>query len=147
MPDARAIEIADLTKGEVVGVVPTRLNTANFPMAVDREGHRFLVVFRSPARLVIMSAADGGIVASLDTCGDADDVFVDAKRGRVYVTCGAGAVEVFAAGASRYRQIGRVPTVSGARTGLFVPELARLFVAVRATGAEPATIWVFKPAP
>jgi hypothetical protein len=35
----------------------------------------------------------------------------------------------------------------GARTSLFVPELDRLYVAVRASGAEPAAIWVFKPTP
>jgi YVTN family beta-propeller protein len=33
VPDARAIEIADLAKGEVVGLVPTRLDSANFPSA------------------------------------------------------------------------------------------------------------------
>jgi len=30
---------------------------------------------------------------------------------------------------------------------LFVPELDRLFVAVRAAGPEPAAIWIFKPVP
>jgi hypothetical protein len=37
-------------------------------------------------------------------------------------------------------------TASGARTSLFVPELDRLFVAVRARSKEPAAIWVFRPA-
>jgi hypothetical protein len=92
-----------------------------------------------------MSAADGSAVTSLDTCGDADDVFIDAKRHRVYVICGAGGVDVFAEEAGDYRRIGRVSTVSGAHTALFVPELDRLFVAIRAAGAEPAAIWVFGP--
>jgi hypothetical protein len=146
VPKARAIEIADLANGEVAGVVPTRLNGANFAMAVDREAHRFIVVFRDPARLLVMSAADGSTITSLDTCGDADDVFVDAKRHRVYVTCGAGVVDVFAEDGGGYRRIGQVPTVSGARTALFVPDFDRLFVAVRAVGAEPAAVWVFRPA-
>jgi hypothetical protein len=46
-----------------------------------------------------------------------------------------------------YRRLARVPTVSGARTSLFVPELDRLFVAVPARRNEPAVIWVFRPAP
>jgi hypothetical protein len=82
----------------------------------------------------------------LETCGDADDVFVDRKRRRVYVSCGEGAVDVLEAGEAGYRRLGRVPTVSGARTSLFVPETDRLFVAVRATSHEPAAIWVFRPA-
>lgn len=147
VPDARAIEIADLAKEGVVGVVPSRLNSANFPMAIDREARRVLVVFRSPPRLVILSAGDGSTVASLDTCGDADDVFVDAKRHQAYVVCGAGLIDVFADEPGSYRRIGQVPTVSGARTALFVPEMDRLFVAARAAGAGPAAIWAFRPAP
>ena len=62
------------------------------------------------------------------------------------MSCGEGVVDVFAAEAAGYRRLARVPTVSGARTSLFVPELDRLFVAVRARSSEPAAIWVFRPA-
>jgi hypothetical protein len=41
----------------------------------------------------------------------------------------------------------RIPTATGARTSLFVPEMDRLLVAVRAGPAGPAAIWVFKPMP
>lgn len=146
VPDARLIEVADLPKNQVVGTWPTQPNHSNFPMAIDREAHRLFAVFRSPARLVVMSTADGSVVGSLDTCGDADDVFVDAKRHRVYVTCGAGLLDVFEDRGGNYQRIGQTPTVSGARTSLLVPELDRLFVAVRASGNEPAAIWVFRPA-
>ena len=74
-------------------------------------------------------------------------MFVDAKRHRVYVSCGEGVVDVFAADAAGYRRLARVPTVSGARTSLFVPERDRLLVAVRAQWNEPAAIWVFRPSP
>lgn len=144
VPDARLIEVADLTEGEVVGAWPTQPNHSNFPMAMDRETRRLFVVFRSPARLVVMSA-DGGVVGSLDACGDADDVFIDTKRHRVYVTCGAGVVDMFEYRGASYQRVGQIPTMSGARTSLFVPELDRLFVAVRSSGNGPAAIWVFRP--
>jgi hypothetical protein len=41
----------------------------------------------------------------------------------------------------------RIPTSAGARTSLFVPEMDRLLVAVRAGLAGPAAIWMFKPMP
>jgi len=85
------------------------------------------------------------VLADLETCGDADDVFVDPKRHRVYVICGAGVVDVFEDKDGRYQRAGQVPTSPGARTGLFAPELDRLFVAVRAAGQEPAAIWVLRP--
>lgn len=61
--------------------------------------------------------------------------------------CGAGVVDSFEQSADGYRRIGQTPTAPGARTGLFVPELDKLFVAIRATGPEPAAIWVFRPTP
>jgi len=147
VPDAQQIEIVDLVKGEAVGTFPTQGHRANFPMAVDREAHRVLVAFRSPARLLVLSTRDGAVVADLDTCGDADELFVDAKRHRVYVACGAGQVDVFEERAGGYQRAGHVATVPGARTALFVPETDRLFVAARAAGSEPAAIWAFRPVP
>ena len=115
-------------------------------MAIDGEAHQVLVVFRNPPILMALSSQDGHVAAKIETCGDADDVFVDRKRRRVYVSCGEGVVDVLESGEAGYRRLARVPTVSGARTSMFVPELDRLLVAVRATSHEPAAIWVFRPA-
>ena len=147
VPDAGLIQVVDLAKGQAIGALPTQGHHANFPMALDNTAHRILIAFRNPARLLVLSNTDGSAVADLDTCGDADDLFVDARRHRVYVICGAGAVDVFEDNAGAYQRIGQVGTAPGARTGLFVPELDRLFVAVRTAGPEPAAIWVFKPVP
>jgi DNA-binding beta-propeller fold protein YncE len=147
LPDPREIAVLDLVSGELAGTKPTQGHRSNFPMALDREGHRVLVVFRSLARLLVLSATDNTVVADVETCGDADDVFVGPKRHRVYVSCGAGQVDVFEERGASYRRIGKVGTAPGARTSLFVPELDRLFVAVRAAGPESAAIWVFRPIP
>jgi hypothetical protein len=146
VPDAREIQFVELAAA-TNRPLPMRDASGNFPMAIDGEAHRVLVVFRSPPTLMALSSQDGHVVAKLDTCGDADDVFVDAKRHRVYVSCGEGVVDVLDGAGAGYRQLAHAPTVSGARTSLFVPELDRLFVAVRARSDEPAAIWVFRPAP
>jgi hypothetical protein len=83
-------------------------------------------------------APDDSFSSSGPTCGDADDVFVDPKRHRVYVSCGEGVVDVFEQQGDDFWRLARIPTVSGARTSLFAPELDRLFVAVRAQWKEPA---------
>jgi DNA-binding beta-propeller fold protein YncE len=146
VPDAREIEVADLAS-EGTRSLPTQGAGSNFPMAIDRDAHRVLVAFRNPPALMALSSQDGHVVAKIETCGDADDVFVDPKRRRVYVSCGEGVVDVIEQREAEYRRLARVPTVSGARTSLFVPELDRLFVAVRTRSNEPAAIWVFRPAP
>jgi hypothetical protein len=45
-------------------------------------------------KLGVFSTKDGALVSSLDVCGDADDLFVDPKRHRVYVSCGDGFLDV-----------------------------------------------------
>jgi DNA-binding beta-propeller fold protein YncE len=145
VPDAHEIVVVDLATGSTQSS-PTQGAGSNFPMAIDGIAHRVLVGFRSPPSLIALSSQDGHLVAKTETCGDADDVFVDPKRHRVYVSCGQGVIDVLEPDEQGYRQLARVPTIPGARTSLFVPELDRLFVAVRAGSNEPAAIWVFRPA-
>lgn len=145
LPDARQIAVIDRAAGKVTAIIPTKELRSNFPMAIDAARGNFLVAFRRPARLAAFSLADLGLRASAESCGDADDVFVDQKRGRIYVSCGEGFIDVFEPRQDGYVRIAQVPTASGARTALFVPELDRLFLAVRASGDEPAAIWVFAP--
>src|SRR6516162_10434298 len=145
LPNARGIAVADLSAGKVIAVWPVGDASANFPMAVDSDANHVLAVFRNPPKLGVFDMRNGSIGRMVDACADADDVFVDAKRHRIYVSCGTGVIDVF--DAPSYEHLSRIPTVSGARTSLFVPELDRLFLAVRAAGSNPAEIWVLRPEP
>src|SRR5262249_34461847 len=120
-------------------------NASNFPMALDEASNNVLVVFRTPAKLAAFSAATGTIVSDVDTCRDADDMFLDARRQRLYVSCGEGVVDVFSTANAASQRLGRVAAVEGARTSLYVPEIDLLFVAARATQHQPASILVFRP--
>jgi hypothetical protein len=116
-------------------------------MAIDAEQQNVLVGFRDPAKLRVFSIKDGHLLQSLDSCKDVDDVFVDAKRRRIYLSCGDGFLDIFDGEGSAYKRRARIPTQSGARTSLFVPELDRLLLAVRASSGGPAAVWVFRPLP
>jgi YVTN family beta-propeller protein len=147
VPDAHGIAVVDRTSQKQTATWPIPDHGANFPMALDPIRRLVLVIFRAPAELGVFSMTGGKLIATAETCGDADDLFIDGKRGRVYVSCGAGFLDVLEAKGTTYRRTARIPTVSGARTSLFVPELDRLLVAVRTSTAEPAAIWVFRPIP
>lgn len=144
VPSVHAVVVLDGVSGSQKAKWPLR-EDGIFPMAVDPAKGHVLVVSRNPPRLIVL-AEDGSVFTQVDTCGDADDLFVDRKRNRVYVSCGAGAIDVFAQG-NAYRRLARIPTVRGARTSLFVPDLDVLLVAAPATLTEAAAIWVFKPQP
>ena len=70
-----------------------------------------------------------------------------AKHRRAYVSCGHGFIDAFDLRGPGYRRVARIATAPGARTSYFAPSLDRLFLAARATSAEPAAIWVFRTAP
>jgi YVTN family beta-propeller protein len=147
LPRARAIAVLDGVGGQPKAMWPMKESGANFPIALDEDAERILVAFRAPGRLAVFSARDGESVASVELCDDADDLFVDAKRSRIYVSCGEGFIDVFDARAADYRRLARLPTVRGARTSYYVPSVDRLFLAVRAASLEPAAVWVYRPMP
>lgn len=146
VPAARSVVVIDRQTGKEVMTWPAAGRGGNFPMALDLASRRALIVFRSPAALGVFSMANGATVANVAVCGDSDDVFVDARRQRAYVSCGEGFIDIFDTNGATYERIGHVPTASGARTSLFVPELDRFLLAVPARAQAPAAIWVFGPA-
>lgn len=145
IPDVHSIAVVDMNVGAQTRSIDTLDARSNFPMAIDGDLHRVLSVFRSPRKLMAFGIEDGKLATSIDTCGDADDVFVDGPRNRVYVSCGEGVIDVFAVTSDGYDRIDRIKTAPGARTSLFVSTTDRLYLAVPASGSEPAAIWVYKP--
>ncbi len=148
VPDAKQIAVVDLDARRQIAEWKVPGAGGNFPMALDSANGVLAAVFRSPSRLLLLDTKIGAISANLPTCGDADDVFFDARRARIYVSCGAGEIAVFQRDGGTYRPLASIPTASGARTSLFVPELDRLFLAVRAgLLGSAASIQIFRPTP
>jgi DNA-binding beta-propeller fold protein YncE len=147
VPDAHEIAAVNFAQGNQTASWATGLLLSNYPMSLDQAGKRIHVVFRHPATLAAFDTQTGKKLYSIDTCGDSDDVFFDSKRSRVYVSCGEGHIEVFADQGNSYVWQAKLATIGGARTSLFVPQLDRLFLAVRANGQASAAVWIYKPGP
>jgi hypothetical protein len=145
VPNAHQIDVVDLAGGTLIGRWALPHLASNFPMALGDDGS-VAVAFRAPAQLVRFDAANGHTLAAIDTCGDADDLFFDAKRQRYYVSCGAGVIDVVQMTGGGLSPLARIPTSAGARTSLFAPALDRLFLAVRAgLPGSDASIQIFRP--
>jgi len=148
LPDAQQIAVVDLKSGQQTATWRVPGLAANFPLALDKAGGTIASVFRRPPRLVVLDGNNGNATNNLKSCGDADDVFFDNRRRRLYVSCGEGSVDVWQQEGTGYRRVGSIRTASGARTSLFVPTLDRLYVAARAgffgLGSD-AAILEFRP--
>jgi len=115
----------------VVATWPIKEAEQNAPLAMDESTHRLFVVTRKPGKLVIVNADTGATVASFKAPERTDQVLWDAAAKRIYVLGGEGYIGVFQqTDADHYAEIARVPSATGAKTGILVPELGKLFVAV-----------------
>jgi len=148
VPPAGHVAVIDRDQHRVIATWPIKEAKANFPMALDEANHRLFVGCRMPAKLIVMDTDSGKTTASLDCCGDADDIFYDAANKRIYVTGGEGCVSVFdQKDANTYSLVEKLWTAPGARTSFFVPTLHRLFVAVPKRDQQQAELRVYESQP
>ncbi len=106
LPDARQIGVVDIAANMQVASWRAPNLHANFPMAIDDQGAVIATVFRGEARLALLQTDNGAISFNLQTCDDADDIFFDSARRRIYVSCGEGLVDVLQQGSTGYQRLG-----------------------------------------
>jgi hypothetical protein len=117
---------------------------ANFPMAYDAPDHRLFVVSRRPAQLLVFDSESGKMIAHTAAAADADDLWYDAQRKRIYISGGEGLVSVIEQrDPDHYEPAAKIPTAAGARTSFFYAELGRLYVAVPHRGSQAAELRVY----
>jgi DNA-binding beta-propeller fold protein YncE len=125
---------------------PLKTGKANYPMAFDEADHRVFVVTRTPAQLVVLDSDSGATVGSVPCVSDADDLYYDAGRKRIYVPGGEGFISVIQQiDADHYRPLAKIPTTVGARTGLWYEKRDRFYLAVPASSKQGAALWVYSP--
>ena len=148
VPNAHEIAVADWSKRAVISHWRLDKYAANFPMAYDAQGHRLFVVCRRPAELLVYDTESGTIAAHLPVTGDADDVWYDGMRKRIYVSGGEGYLSVVEQqDRDHYQNIAKIPTAPGARTSFFSPELSRLYLAVPHRSAQRAELRIYSSGP
>jgi DNA-binding beta-propeller fold protein YncE len=144
VPNARNVAVIDQDKGAVTATWKTDLAFGNFPMALDETNHRLFVGCRIPSKLVVLNTDSGTVVTKIGISDDPDEIFYDSKRHRIYAVCGAGKIDIIEqTDPNNYRRSSETETASGARTGLFVPEIDALFIAVPHRGSRHAEVRVY----
>jgi hypothetical protein len=132
------VKVIDLGERAVVAEWPITGGPLPHTAGLDPVHHRLLVGSRvegkhqyEPGKLVVMNTETGKVVQVLDSVGGADEVQYDAATGRIYFVGTTGTLAVFKEiDPDHFQLLGKVPTGAIAKTGLWVPELKRMYVAV-----------------
>ena len=123
--------VIDKQTHKVIATWPIKEAETNAPLAFDEANKRLFVITRKPGKLIVLNAETGASIASFKAPERCDQVFFDEVNRRIYALGGEGYIGVFQQkDADHYEELARVPSALGAKTGILVPELKRLYVAV-----------------
>jgi DNA-binding beta-propeller fold protein YncE len=137
-PDNHYVVVANLDTNKVL-TQWSNPACENYPMALDEAHHRIFVFCRnSPGYVSVIDTESGKQVTTIPATpqSSSDDMFYDPSKSRLYVISSIqpvpgnpGIIDVIQQqDADHYEKIATYPTGPGARDGLFVPELGKLFV-------------------
>ena len=144
-PAKNEVEVIDRKTNKLVTSWPVKLGKGNATMALDESAHRLFVGCRSGA-IVVFDSQAGKELQAVPVGKGVDDLMFDPASKRIYATSGGtGAVDVYKeTDPDHYQSLGNIPSGPGAKTGLLVPQLARLFVAVPPRGTAPGEVYVYQ---
>ncbi len=149
VPSPAQVVVVDTDKKEVVSAFPLKLAGANYPLAFDAKTGLLFVGCRKTPLVVVLDAKSGKELASVEIPGDTDDLFYDAKRERLYVSCGVGVLAVLQRkDTDHFDVIDSIPTGKLARTCLFDSDTGRLYLPVpRQEGKENPELRIYQAKP
>ena len=132
------LKVVDLEKRAVSAEWTIAGGPSPHASGLDAAHHRLFVGSRvkgghqyEPGKMVVMDTDSGRVVQALDSVGGADEVQYDAPTGRIYYVGTTGTLAIFKqTDPDHYQLLGKVPTGAIAKTGLWVPDLKRMYIAV-----------------
>jgi DNA-binding beta-propeller fold protein YncE len=141
--------VIDTDQNTVLATHPLKLARRGYPLSIDEANHRIFIGCRDKAVVVVMDSESGKAITAVPIPEDIDDLFYDAKRKRLYASCGAGFLTVLRQrDPDNYDILERIPTVKLARTCLFDPLADRLYLGLpRQTGQDGPQIQVYEARP
>jgi len=139
----------DRTKRSIMDTWSFAQEGKNFgSMALDEPDHRLFVHARDPGKVLVIDSQSGKLITTLPCVGDYDDAIYDSGTRRLYLI-GEPFLKVFEKSdeGDRYDTIGQVPTGFHSITGITVPQLNRLYIAVNHHGTTDAVVQVYDVVP
>jgi DNA-binding beta-propeller fold protein YncE len=125
------LAVVDRNTMKMISVWPVPPAQQNAMVAYDKEQHRLYVVCRQPGMVVVMNSDTGAVVDTQPAPLRADEVQYDVSSHRLYVPGGEGYMGIYDThDPDHLKLLEKVITAPGAKTGLLLPGIHRLFLAV-----------------
>ena len=146
IPAPSQVLVIDTSKKEIVATYPVKLAGGGHPLALDESNKRIFVGCRTEPMVVVLDSETGKEITSVAIPKDIDDLFYDAKRKKLYASCGEGFLAVISqASPDKYVLEEKIETVKQAKTSFFDTQSSRLYLAVpRQPEQEGPEIRVYK---
>jgi DNA-binding beta-propeller fold protein YncE len=142
------VAVIDLAKHQVTATFPLKLADGASPLAYDAKNGLLFAGCRKEPLVVVLDAKSGKVLTSVAIPGNVDDLHLDGRRGRLYASCGDGALAVIEKKGDQYAVIARVETPKRAKTSAFSGATGRLYLAVpRQPGMDAPEIRVYQAPP
>ena len=132
------VKVIDTDKRAVIAEWPITGGPQPHTAGLDATHHRLFMGSRlggghvvDPGKLVVINTDTGKVVQALDAVGGADEIYYDAPTARIYFSGSSGSLALFHEDdPDHFRLLGRVPTGSIAKSGVWIPEMKRYYSAV-----------------
>jgi DNA-binding beta-propeller fold protein YncE len=132
------VKVIDTNKRAVIAEWPITGGPQPHTAGLDAAHHRLFMGSRlggghvvDPGKLVVLNTDTGKVVQALDAVGGADEIYYDPPTSRIYFSGSSGFLAVFHEDdPDHYRMLGKVPTGSIAKSGVWIPEMKRYYSAV-----------------
>jgi DNA-binding beta-propeller fold protein YncE len=129
--DKNYLAVVDKNTRKITAKWPIKEAKQNAPIAFDEENHRLFVVTRDPGMLLVLDSETGATIAHFKAPARCDEAIFDRANRRVYVLGGEGYIGVYKEiDPDHYAELAHIASAPGAKTGVLVPQLNRLFVNV-----------------
>ncbi|MDB6169057.1 MAG: hypothetical protein JWM88_1921 [Verrucomicrobia bacterium] len=142
-PHSHNLTVYDRALDQVVAEWPMGEIGENFTVTLDEASNRAFVGSRKPPFFLVYDLTTGKEVARIPVHGNTDDFHYDAKRKRIYASCGEGFIDVYTQiDPDHYALKESVKTAPLGRTCSFDGD--RIYLSVQDSKDQPAEIRVYK---
>ena len=125
------LAVVDRKTMKVLALWPVPAAQQNAMVALDAAHHRLYLGCRKPGMIVTMNSDTGEITGTVAGPLRSDELIFDAAAHRLYMPGGEGYLGVYdASDPDHLKMISKVPTAPGAKTGILLPDMKEIVLAV-----------------